>query len=263
MSIVLNDVVSPNSTSVMNANFQKIEDAINDDLLKREVVSGEANEMRTHLDMNSNRIGNLANGINPQDAATLVQMEDNLTLTTAQAVLAEGYADSAEASSTTASNQAGVATAQAVIATDQATISTNKAAEATGSAASAAQSAIDAQAIADGLPTIDIATFIQGLTVDGEKLITYVVNTAFDLPAGLTGSNAYAEVGSTVAATFDVKKNGGSSLGTINFAIGASVATFTFSTLTSFVAGDRLQVVNQATADTTLADVSITLRGNL
>jgi len=76
MSIVLNDVVSSNNTSVINSNFTKIEDAINDDLLKREVEVGEANEMRTHLDMNSNRVTNVADGSNPQDVATVSQLED-------------------------------------------------------------------------------------------------------------------------------------------------------------------------------------------
>lgn len=75
MTIVLNDVVSPNNTSVINTNFQKIEDAINDDLLKREIEVGEANEMRTHIDMNSNRMANLASGVDQQDAATISQLQ--------------------------------------------------------------------------------------------------------------------------------------------------------------------------------------------
>jgi hypothetical protein len=73
-TIVLNDVVSNNNTSVMNANFQKIEDAINDDLLHREIVTGQSNEMRTHFDLNSNKIVNLANGTLDQDAATVSQL---------------------------------------------------------------------------------------------------------------------------------------------------------------------------------------------
>jgi hypothetical protein len=75
MAIVLNDVVSNNNTSVMNANFAKIEDAINNDLLKREIEDGEANEMRTHLDMNANKQVNLLDGVDPNDAATVGQME--------------------------------------------------------------------------------------------------------------------------------------------------------------------------------------------
>jgi hypothetical protein len=131
--------------------------------------------------------------------------------------------------------------------------------------ATAVNAVIDlAEANAESLPTkIDIASFISGKPTDAEKLITYTAAVSFSLPADLTGSQAYGEVVSTAAATFDIIKNGGSSLGTINFAIGENVATFTFSTLTSFGIGDRLQIVNQATADTTLADISITIRGDL
>lgn len=161
MAIVLNDVVTPNNTSVVNANFQKIEDAINDDMLKREVEQGEANEMRTILDMNGNKQVNLTDGVDPQDAATVKQMGDNLALTTAQRVLAEDAATSADADATVATTQANTATAQAVISTDQAVISTAE-------AVASAQSAVDAQAIADGLPTVFIETVVAGtdITVD-------------------------------------------------------------------------------------------------
>jgi hypothetical protein len=193
MVIVLNDVASPNNTSVINANFQKIEDSINDDLLKRQIEVGEANEMRTTLDMNSNRIVNLADGIDPQDAVTKAQLDG----------------------------------------------------------------------LGRGTGIVDFATFIQGLPAGAEKLLTIVASTAFTLPAGLTGSKAYAEVVSTAAATFDVRKNGGGSLGTIDFALGTNAATFTFVTPTAFAIGDRVQLTNQSIADVTLADISITLRGDL
>lgn len=116
----------------------------------------------------------------------------------------------------------------------------------------------------DTLPNkVDVSAFISGVPEDSAKLMTFVVNEGFDLPSGLTGSNAYVEVVPTAAATFTISKNGGGSLGTVNFALGANVATFTFTTLTSFSAGDRLQVVNQGTADATLADISMTFRGDL
>ncbi|NQY56860.1 MAG: hypothetical protein HRT86_10335 [Ilumatobacteraceae bacterium] len=109
--------------------------------------------------------------------------------------------------------------------------------------------------------TLDVAGFVQGVILDAEKLATHVVTIPFDLPVSLVGSQAYAEVVSTAAATIDIKKNG-SNVGTINFALGASTATFTFATLTSFAAGDRLSFVGQGTADATLADISFTIRGD-
>ncbi len=64
---------------------------------------------------------------------------------------------------------------------------------------------------ADAVPVIavDFGTFIQGTPTDAEKILTIVASTAFTLPAGLTGTEAYAEVVSTAAATFTVTKNGG------------------------------------------------------
>lgn len=115
---------------------------------------------------------------------------------------------------------------------------------------------------ADQVTIIDIATFIQDAPTDAEKLMTFVATTAFNLPASLTDTKMFAEVTATAAATIDIKKNG-SSVGTINFAIGANTPTFTFASLVAFAVGDRLQLVAQATADVTLADIAISLRGTL
>lgn len=263
MAIVLNDVASPNNTSVINTNFQKIEDAINDDLLKREVEVGEANEMRTHLDMNSNKLTNLASGTNPQDAATKAQL-DAVEAGVSDGADGEDGATGAtgekgDTGDTGATGAAGIDGEDGADGTGQIitiVAGTNVAVDATDPANPIVSST-------DTVPNkVDIATFVQGATTDAEKLITYVVNTPFSLPVGLTSSNAYAEVVSTGTVVFDIKKNG-ASIGSVNFAIGTNIATFTFTVLTSFITGDRLQIVNQATADSTLADISLTIRGNL
>jgi hypothetical protein len=130
--------------------------------------------------------------------------------------------------------------------------------------ATAVNAVIDlAESAGVGEVNADFSMFIQGVPGDSDKIITIAAVTAFTLPAGLTGSGAYAEVVSTAAAIFDIKKNGGASLGTVNFALGANVATFTFATPTAFAIGDRLSLTNQATADATLADIAITIRGDL
>lgn len=262
MAIVLNDVVSNNNTSVINANFTKIEDAINDDLLKREIEVGEANEMRTHFDLNSNKAVNLIDGEDPQDATTLSQVE---TLFAAVPPGEDGedgapgytpikgvdYFDG-DKGDTGATGPAG---ADGVVASVVA--GTNVSVDATDPANPIISST-------DTVPNkVDVSAFVSGIPGDSAKIITYVVSTAFTIPAGMTGSQAYAEVVPTAAATFTVSKNGGGSLGTINFALGANAATFTFVTPTAFAAGDRLQLVNQATADTTMADISVTVRGDL
>ena len=105
-----------------------------------------------------------------------------------------------------------------------------------------------------------IPTFLQGLLIDDEKLFTYLTADGFDLPSGLTGSVGYVDVVATAATTIDIRKNG-SSVGSIDFALGANTATFTFTTLTSFAVGDRLTLFAPSTADVTLADISVTLKG--
>ena len=56
------------------------------------------------------------------------------------------------------------------------------------------------------------------------------------------------------------EKNG-SNIGTIDFAASATSATFTFSTSTTFNAGDDIKIVGPAVQDTTLSDVSLSIKG--
>ena len=109
---------------------------------------------------------------------------------------------------------------------------------------------------------LDISFFVQGTPTDAEKLATHVATTAFTLPSGLTASKAFAEVVSTANATIDMQVNGVSK-GSIDFALGASTATFTFASPVAIAAGDRIQFISQATADSTLADISFTIRGEI
>ena len=74
MAINLHDIGSGYNLANINANFQLIEDFLNNDVLKREIESGEQNEMRTHLDMNQNVIVN-ASEVIPAD-----RLEEALTL---------------------------------------------------------------------------------------------------------------------------------------------------------------------------------------
>lgn len=74
MPIELDEIKSGYSTDKINSNFEILEDAINNRTLKRRIDEGEANEMHTHLDMNLNKIVNMAEGENPEDAVTYAQM---------------------------------------------------------------------------------------------------------------------------------------------------------------------------------------------
>ena len=119
----------------------------------------------------------------------------------------------------------------------------------------------DAPPVADA-ENIEMSIFLAGVPGNAIKISTMIVASGFTLPVSLTGSTGFAEVTATATATVDIKKNG-SAIGTVDFAIGTNAATFTFASPVTFVSGDRLQLVNQGTADATLADIAITLRGDL
>jgi len=91
-------------------------------------------------------------------------------------------------------------------------------------------------------------------------LLRVVFPRTTTLPQNLTGSYAKAEIAATASATFALTKNG-ASIGSINWGIGATSATFTFSTGQTFAAGDVLELTSPAVVDPTLADFAITLVG--
>ena len=80
-------------------------------------------------------------------------------------------------------------------------------------------------------------------------------------PAGLTGSQGTAGVAATATTTYSIKKNG-TNVGTMVFAAGAVIATFSMPSATTFMAGDILTVVAPASPDATLANLAWTLVGS-
>jgi hypothetical protein len=74
--VVIQDVQSGHlSRSKLNSNFQEIKRYIEDQSLSRDNTEGCPNQMEQELDMNSNRIINLADGINPKDGVNLSQLQ--------------------------------------------------------------------------------------------------------------------------------------------------------------------------------------------
>lgn len=73
MAIELNNVSSGYSTGVINDNFQRVEDELNGNVLRRNGLSpGEANQMNVPLDMNSNLILNALTDVdNPGSLITV------------------------------------------------------------------------------------------------------------------------------------------------------------------------------------------------
>jgi hypothetical protein len=71
MKIELDDTLSGRDLSKIQANFQKVENALNDNVLWRDNIEGEPNQMQDMLDMNGQRIINLSTPLSPNDAARL------------------------------------------------------------------------------------------------------------------------------------------------------------------------------------------------
>lgn len=85
-----------------------------------------------------------------------------------------------------------------------------------------------------GKPGIGIET---GAAIAGHVFVHEVT-----FPATLPGSTAYMKTAPAAAMTFKVQRNGVDK-GTVNFALGANVGTFTFAAATVFAVGDRLTLL--------------------
>ena len=110
-----------------------------------------------------------------------------------------------------------------------------------------------------GRPVV-VGPSISGVMTNAEKLATWVAPAACSFPAGAAGSYAKAGTAATGSATVTAYKNG-VSFATFVWSASGTSATVTIISATSFAAGDVLTFVGPATADTTLADVGITLAG--
>jgi len=99
-----------------------------------------------------------------------------------------------------------------------------------------------------------------GTLPTSQIMLRYPFPRAVTFPSGLTDSRGVAAIAATGAKVIDLRKNG-SNVGSINFAAGATTATFTMASATSFAVGDVLTVVAPASADATLADLGISLAG--
>jgi hypothetical protein len=89
----------------------------------------------------------------------------------------------------------------------------------------------------------------------------YVFAGTVIFPARLSGSQGTAGVAATATTTYNIRKNG-VNVGTMVFAAGATAATFTMASATTFMAGDILTVVAPALPDATLANLAWTLVGS-
>ena len=115
-----------------------------------------------------------------------------------------------------------------------------------------------ASLLAPGTQPYDLLMFFPGAPAANQVMGRVLVPRTITLPANLAGSYGSAITSATAACALTLAKNG-VPIGAVNFAAGASQATFDFASAVSFAAGSVLTLTNQATADATLANVSLTL----
>jgi len=105
----------------------------------------------------------------------------------------------------------------------------------------------------------DFVMFFEGNQTNSETIMRFVATRSFTLPISLTGSYASAITASSGTAIFTINQNG-TQKGTITFTA-SSTGTFSFTAAVSFVAGDVVTIVGPATADSTLAGISVSFTG--
>jgi len=105
----------------------------------------------------------------------------------------------------------------------------------------------------------DLASFDTDRPATGELLVKiYPLGVTF--PAGLTESQAGAEVAASADAVFSITKNG-VEFATLTFPAGDSTGVFACATDTTFESGDVLRVIAPSPRDATLSGVAATLVG--
>ena len=110
--------------------------------------------------------------------------------------------------------------------------------------------------------TLDIGFFAPGYpgagVADGFPIFSYLFAHPAFLSAGLPGSLAKVAAAFTSAQSFDIQQDG-LSIGSLDFAAGATVGTFTFAADVQFIANDVLQIMKPATIDATGASLNVTI----
>jgi hypothetical protein len=112
----------------------------------------------------------------------------------------------------------------------------------------------------------DFGVFYSGVPGNSQEIFRMEAVRAFTIADGAPGSTANARVESTGSAVFSIRKNG-VQFATVTWSAGSPTnydGTWAFDTAAdeSFVAGDVLTMVGPSTADTTLEDIAIFVKGS-
>lgn len=193
--IVLNDVTNLNTLSVINNNFDKLEQELQNKVLYRDNPEGEPNTLESDVDANGNSLYNVNNltihgsfTVNGEDVGTYIGQAQEAADEAAQSATAAANSSSAAAASSSS------ASSSALTATAQATIATTKANEASSSASSA-------QASADTATTqAGVATTQAGIATTQAGIATTQASNAL---ASASQAGTYATNASNSAAASD------------------------------------------------------------
>jgi hypothetical protein len=112
----------------------------------------------------------------------------------------------------------------------------------------------------------DFGIFYSGVPGNSQEIFRMEAVRAFTIADGAPGSTANARVESTGSAVFSIRKNG-VQFATVTWSAGSPTdydGTWAFDVAAdeSFVAGDVLTMVGPSTADTTLEDIAIFVKGS-
>lgn len=108
----------------------------------------------------------------------------------------------------------------------------------------------------------DLHNFVNGKPLTNEVLMRAVAVRSFLIPINCAGSYAFATTGAAVAFVISILKNG-VEVGTINYAVGATAATFTMATALTINPGDQFALrCKTGVQDATLSDLTIGIYAN-
>jgi len=112
---------------------------------------------------------------------------------------------------------------------------------------------------------IMVSYTISGKPIDGQVILIPIIGgVTITLPEDLTGSIGVAGTIADAISTFTIYKNT-TSIGTFQFAAAASICTFTFASEVELDgdSGDYLKIIAPSSADATLADIGMSLKGTV
>jgi hypothetical protein len=118
------------------------------------------------------------------------------------------------------------------------------------------------EAVPDGPTSIELSLFAAGELTATELIFRHEATQAFTIPAGMTGSRGSSGVAATGTPALAIKKNG-ASVGTATWSAAGTTATLAMASSTAFAIGDILSVTGPASPDATLADISLSIVGDL